>query len=98
MTGQGRKKRLPRSADASTERALLLHFYFATAAPSFLAQTDSFFTRSSQPRSNVIVIMSRVVTVLAFSVFFGFRVYDIFVRFFFGLSGPDYYVNEGYLV
>ena len=47
----------PRSADASTERALLLHFYFAT--PSFLAQTDSFFTRRSQPRSNVILIMRR---------------------------------------
>ena len=41
---------------------------------------------------------SRVVTVLAFSVFFGLRAFNIFVRVFFGLSGLDYYVNEGYLV
>ena len=40
----------------------------------------------------------RVVTVLAFSVFFGLRAFNIFVRVFFGLSGLDYYVNEGYLV
>ena len=42
-------------------------------------------------------VITRVVTVLAFSVFFGFRAFDIFVRFFFGLSGLDYYVNEGHL-
>ena len=41
---------------------------------------------------------TRVVTVLAFSVFFGLRAFNIFVRVFFGLSGLDYYVNEGYLV
>ena len=42
--------------------------------------------------------MARVVTVLAFSVFFGLRAFNIFVRVFFGLSGLDYYVNKGYLV
>ena len=42
--------------------------------------------------------MSRVVTVLAFSVFFGLRAFNIFVRVFFGLLGLDYYVNEDYLV
>ena len=42
--------------------------------------------------------MIRVVTVLAFSVFFGLRAFNIFVRVFFGLSGLDYYVNEGDLV
>ena len=41
---------------------------------------------------------TRVVTVLAFSVFFGLRAFNIFVRVFFGLSGLDYYVNEGDLV
>ena len=40
----------------------------------------------------------RVVTVLAFSVLFGLRAFDIFVRVFFGLSGHDYHVNKGYLV
>ena len=42
--------------------------------------------------------LTRVVMVLTFSVFFGFRAFGIFVRVFFGLSGRDYYVNEGYLV
>ena len=43
-------------------------------------------------------LLCRVVTVLAFSVFFGLRAFNIFVRVFFGLSGLDYYVNEGDLV
>ena len=58
----------------------------------------------TDPVVNVMIIHSgssvgcRVVTVLAFSVFFGLRAFNIFVRVFFGLSGLDYYVNEGYLV
>ena len=45
-----------------------------------------------------VLVQIRVVTVLAFSVFFGLRAFNIFVRVFFGLSGLDYYGNEGHLV
>ena len=36
-----------------------------------------------------VLFLTRVVTVLTFSVFFGFRAFGIFVRVFFGLSGRD---------
>ena len=44
------------------------------------------------------LVSSSVGTGLGFSVFFGSRAFDIFVRVFFGLSGHDYYVTDGYLV